>query len=115
MTLESNQEYLINFCKDMRANTDLVFDEEVECFIDDFKTFLSNQNLPFPISPTQFLPKLIEFTEDPLGVPYYSSNHIGIIKGELKYVAIELTAHGQPGKPKKIMEPIYNKWEKFHK
>ena len=38
---------------------------------------------------------------------------IGLIKDELKYVTIKISAHGVPFAPRKETNPIYKEWEKL--
>lgn len=67
----------------------------------DFKDYIENLGETFPVPKNDFIEKLTDFTTSPYGTSHYNENSIGLIKGELKYVAIELSAIGIPFSPYK--------------
>jgi hypothetical protein len=58
-----------------------------------------------------------EFTEDTdyNGAGYYNENLIGLMKGELKYVVVELASIGIPFAPHKELNPTFEKWDDYVK
>lgn len=76
----------------------LVQDGLVNCFMVDFRDYIVNDlSETFPVPENEFISKLQDFVKnDSKGISHYNDNFIGLFGDELKYIVLELSAHGVP-------------------
>jgi predicted RND superfamily exporter protein len=106
----ANQVKLKAICADLRTK-EFVFDGNVECWVDDFETWLTAKGKSYPLPQNEFLTELRLFYNDAANKAVVSKLHIGLFKDELKYVMIKAITKTKPFLPMSESEPHYNKWE----
>ena len=67
----------------------------LECWIDDFKAYLTQRGISFPLPKDQFYPHLFKFMSTTKKGKYYrTQNHVGVIKEKLVYMKYVVKAAG---------------------
>ncbi|KRX02172.1 hypothetical protein PPERSA_06367 [Pseudocohnilembus persalinus] len=105
------QQQLLNLCDDL-VKSDLILDEQVDCWIQNFKTWLNDRNITFPVQQSQFIPQLNIFINDPVyGYKFMNNKYIGLINDKLIYSVIKVnSAVGSIYGQKKVNEDALNQW-----
>ena len=113
MALPANQQWLKDICQEL-WDSELVQDQTVTCWIDDFETYITGVGGTFPTTEADFITAVQSFVaNDDKGEEYLDDNFIGAVNGEFKFTVIDATSIGIPHKPYKIMNPLYEWWEEF--
>jgi len=106
---EANQQRLLDICADLR-NQDLVENRVVTWWIEDF---VATQGGGSPVSEASFYTQLQAYISTSQGNEYYTQNLIGYFDGKLHFTQIVALTPEAPFQGRKILHPIYGKWEKL--
>ena len=110
LTSASNQNRLKAICVDMRTRSHIVLSANVECWIDDFETWLTGGGGSGSFPSANLNSDLSLFIKTNEGIPHFYKNYIGFIDGKLKFTMIRALSQGERFSPYKILNPIYETW-----
>mmetsp|Transcript_40520 Transcript_40520/g.46463 ORF Transcript_40520/g.46463 Transcript_40520/m.46463 type:complete len:961 (+) Transcript_40520:130-3012(+) len=105
---KANQERMIEVCS-LVKNSPLVQDQIIECFMADFKTWITNDgadSTAFPVEPSQFHTKMREYLKGP-GYEHQAQNRVGYVGNRMRYAVIYTVAVGKM----EVYEYMYPRWE----
>ena len=85
-------------------------DSNVECWIDDFETWLTGGGGSGSFPSGSLNSDLDLFIKANEGLPHFYKNYIGFIDGKLKFTMIRALSQGVPLDPHKNLNPIYEDW-----
>ena len=110
LTKASNQNRLKQICVDLRLKSSIVLDSKVECWIEDFESWLSGGGGSGSFPSTSIISDLSLYIQTAKGLEYFYKNYIGLIDNKLKFTMIRATSQGVPNSPNKYLKPIYENW-----
>ena len=110
LSTTANQNRLKQICVDLRTKNEIVLDGKVECWIEDFETWLTAGNGTGSFPSASLNSDLDLFVKSNDGAPYFYKNYIGLIDGKLKFTMIRALSQGISRAPHKDLNPIYEKW-----
>lgn len=107
------QQELFDFCKNLKGLRSLLFaPESVECWIEDFSSWLKKNGKKFPTESKEFESLILRFSEqDPKGKKHREVSNIGFIDGKLVFMKFIAKSVGNPYDPYAIKNPIRDRWE----
>ena len=88
LTTSMNQNRLKQICVDLRTKNTIVLDASVECWIDDFETWLTGGGGTGSFPSGSLNSDLSLFIKSNDGLPLFNKNLIGLIDGKLKFTMI---------------------------
>eukprot|EP00828_Plagiopyla_frontata_P023795 TRINITY_DN303_c0_g3_i5.p1 TRINITY_DN303_c0_g3~~TRINITY_DN303_c0_g3_i5.p1 ORF type:complete len:402 (-),score=51.82 TRINITY_DN303_c0_g3_i5:1404-2609(-) len=117
LSQEEAQQRIYDVCQHLRANYvggDLVQDEGLDCFMENFKSFVEDTlNATFPLPQNQFFGVMENYTENNLtGKQYLNNHYLGIMDGKVKYIQLTLYGKTYLILQRKEQEPLFEEWEK---
>eukprot|EP00357_Protocruzia_adherens_P001729 CAMPEP_0115016268 /NCGR_PEP_ID=MMETSP0216-20121206/27324_1 /TAXON_ID=223996 /ORGANISM="Protocruzia adherens, Strain Boccale" /LENGTH=978 /DNA_ID=CAMNT_0002386669 /DNA_START=407 /DNA_END=3343 /DNA_ORIENTATION=- len=115
MSPPESQQKMADFCDQLKTiqDKDLVQSpDDVTCFLDTFRSYLTSKGHTFPVPQADFLTRLQEYINNPTesgSDKEVSNRRIGLIQGRLRYVVFK--AIGGDREPASGMEPRHDAWE----
>ena len=98
LSLKVAQQSLLDFCTDLKTQ-DFVAEEFVNCWTDQFQTYLSGLDTPktMPLEPEDFKASIKTWTTETLeGQTARSSGSLGFVGEDLVYTKVQSRSKGRP-------------------
>ena len=110
ITEEINQLRLFDICEALKKSP-LIFDNEITCFLYDFKYFLANKTVAFPVNKNNFVKELKLFAQTGPGVKLESKYSFGIINDKVKFINVEVISKRNARGSSDEMNKAFKIWE----
>ena len=110
ITEEHNQVRLFDICEVLK-NSPLIFDNEITCFLYDFKAFLAKKSVAFPVKKNDFVKELKLFAKTNAGVKLERTYSFGIIEDKVRFINVKVFGKRNARGPAPEMNIEFQKWE----
>ena len=109
---QENQLYIYNFCNDLKQG-DLVYDEQITCWMMDFREWVLAQGNAFPVDEEDFEIEVTDFLSTVRGTELKSGAFVGQVDGKVQWTMIRISTPVVVFSVSKVKKPWYNKYQKL--
>ena len=110
ITEENNQVRLFDICEVLKSSP-LIFDNEITCFLYDFKKYLVTKSITFPVKKNDFVKELKFFAKTNAGVKLERKYSFGIIEDKVRFVNVQVVGKRNARGPAPEMNKAFKIWE----